>query len=93
MSKERYKTILNLNREIKFLGLSPGVWIILSIALLVLILILKIYFLFLLPLLVYGAFKLEKIQKESTPNYMKSISNYNKQKKSFKDERKFFKYL
>jgi cell division septal protein FtsQ len=75
------------------MGLSPGYWLTLSIVLLVIFIILRVYMVIFLPLIFWGAVKLEKIQKAGNPNFIESMSNWNKMKKSFCDTRKFFDYL
>lgn len=91
--KNRLSPIPNLNKEIHYMGLSPGYWLVLSVVLLVLFILLRAYIVVLLPFIFFGAIKLEKIQKAGNPNFIESMINWNKMKKTFCDTRKFFDYL
>ncbi|MBE7443013.1 MAG: hypothetical protein HS119_11225 [Flavobacteriales bacterium] len=91
--KNKLSPIPNLNKEIHYMGLSPGYWLTLCVALLVLFVILRAYIVLMLPILFYSATKLEKLQKSGNPNFIQSMLNWNKMKKSFCDTRKLFDYL
>lgn len=75
------------------MGLTPTQWLILSLAILVLFVILRLYFLFVLPIIFYGAILLEKEQKKGNPNFLESNRKFRALNKSFIDTRNFFKYL
>jgi len=90
---DRSKTIRNLNKEITFMGLPAGFWLVFTTVLLLAIIVMKIWFLIVIPFLLYGATKLEKLQKESTPNFIKGITDFKTLKKTYHDKRNVFKYL
>lgn len=89
----RLSSINNLNKELTYMGLTPTQWLLLSLSILVLFAALRLYFIVIVPVILYGALKLEKEQKKGNPDFLNSNKKFKLLKKSYIDSRNLFKYL